>query len=49
MKNKQAIYDLRVDKNVNKIGSGSKLIKFEFKLLPTYIQKNKETYSKWLD
>ncbi len=49
MKNKQAIYDLRVDKNVNKIGSGSKLIKFEFKLLPTYIQKNKETYNKWLD
>ena len=29
MKNKQAIYDLSVDKTVNKIGTGEKLEKFE--------------------
>tara|TARA_B100000686_G_C16723143_1_gene936166 strand:+ start:586 stop:1455 length:870 start_codon:yes stop_codon:yes gene_type:complete len=49
MENKQAIYDLRVDKNVNKVGSGSKLIKLEFKKLPVYIQENKEMYNEWLD
>ena len=49
MENKQAIYDLNVDKRQNKIGSGSKLIKFEFDDLPEYIKKNKENYKSWLD
>tara|TARA_Y100000590_G_scaffold451570_1_gene593174 strand:- start:355 stop:1245 length:891 start_codon:yes stop_codon:yes gene_type:complete len=49
MKNKQAIYDLTVDKRVNKIGAGSKLIKFEFERLPEYIKNNKENYKNWLD
>ena len=49
MENKQAIYDLRVDKNVNKVGSGSKLIKLKFEKLPVYIQENKEMYNEWLD
>ena len=40
MKNKRAIYDLTLDKRQNKIGTGSKLIKFEFDDLPEYI-KNK--------
>ncbi len=46
---KQAIYDLKVDKRVNKIGNGSKLIKFEFDKLPIYIQQNKHNLMKWLD
>ena len=49
MKNKQAIYDLKVDKKINKIGSGSKLEKFEFEKLPKYIQQNKKNFEKWLD
>ena len=49
MENKQAIYNLNVDKRQNKIGSGSKLIKFEFDDLPEYIKKNKENYKSWLD
>ena len=49
IKNKQAIYDLRVDKAANKIGVGSNLEKFELTNLPTYIQKNFNNYKKWID
>ena len=49
IKNKQAIYDLKVDKIVNKIGVGSKLEKFELTNLPTYIQKNFNNYKEWID
>ena len=49
IENKQAIYDLKVDKRVNKIGNGSKLVKFEFDKLPIYIQQNKDNLMKWLD
>ena len=49
IKDKKAIYDLRVDKTVNKIGNGSKLEKFELNKLPIYIQKNKDTLKEWID
>tara|TARA_B110000438_G_scaffold294480_1_gene335956 strand:+ start:467 stop:1336 length:870 start_codon:yes stop_codon:yes gene_type:complete len=49
MQNKEAIYNLHVDKSVNKIGNGSKLEKFELKKLPIYIQKNLNNYRKWID
>ena len=49
MKNKQAIYDLKVDKTVNKIGTGDKLEKCNIKDLPEVIQLNIEKYKKWLD
>ena len=49
IKNKQAIYDLKVDKRINKIGNGSKLEKFEFSKLPIYIQKNKNSFKEWID
>ena len=49
IENKQAIYDLKVDKRVKKIGNGSKLVKFEFDKLPIYIQQNKDNLMKWLD
>ena len=49
IKNKQAIYDLKVDKTVNKIGNGSKLEKFELKKLPIYIQKNLNNLKEWID
>ena len=49
IKNKQAIYDLKVDKTVNKIGNGSILEKFEFSKLPEYIVTNKDKFLDWID
>ena len=49
IKNKQAIYDLKVDKTVNKIGNGSTLEKFEINRLPNYIQNNKDNLKEWID
>jgi len=49
IKNKQAIYDLKVDKTVNKVGSGSKLINYSLDKLPVYLKENKENYKEWLD
>ncbi len=49
IKNKQAIYDLKVDKTVNKVGTGSKLVNYSFNKLPIYLKENKENYKEWLD
>ena len=49
IKKKQAIYDLKVDKTVNKVGGGSKLEKYDFEKLPIYIKKNKKKFETWLD
>jgi len=49
IKKKQAIYDLRVDKRVNKVGNGVVLDNFEIEKLPSYLQKNIEKYKNWID
>ena len=49
IKNKQAIYDLTVDKKTNKIGDGSKLEKYSLDKLPKFLQENQTNYQKWLD
>ena len=49
IKNKEAIYNLNLDKSVGKIGRGNKLEKFEFDKLPIYIQKNLNTFKDWID
>ena len=49
IKNKKAIYDLTVDKTVNKIGKGNKLEKFPLIELPKYIQNNLEKFKNWID
>ena len=49
IKNKQAIYNLKVDKTVNKIGNGSKLEKFEMNKLPNFIQINQNNLRDWID
>ena len=49
IKNKQAIYNLKVDKTVNKIGNGSKLEKFELSKLPDYIKINQKNLKEWID
>ena len=49
VQNKQAIYDLKVDNRVNKIGNGSILKKFEINKLPNYIQVNQNNLKDWID
>ena len=49
MASKQAIYDLKADKRVNKIGTGSKLEKCDLESLPKIIRLNLEKYKEWLD
>ncbi len=49
IKKKQAIYDLKVDKKVNKIGDGSKLENYPLTKLPFYLQTNKEKFKQWID
>jgi len=46
---KQAIYDLKVDKRVNKIGNGSRLEKYPTNRLPLYLQLNLSKFKKWID
>jgi len=46
---KQAIYDLKVDKRVNKIGNGSSLENYPINKLPLYLQMNKNKYKQWID
>ena len=47
--NKEAIYNLNVDKSVGKIGKGEKLKKFEINNLPLYIQNNLHDLKNWID
>ena len=49
VKNKKAIYDLTVDKTVNKIGNGKELAIFDINKLPDYIKKNTSYLNKWID
>ena len=49
VKKKQAIYDLRVDKRVNKVGNGVFLENFKIINLPNYIKENLKKYERWLD
>ena len=49
IKNKQAIYDLKVDKRNNKIGDGSKLENYSLDKLPKFLQNNIEKFKDWID
>ena len=49
IKKKQAIYDLKVDKKINKIGDGNKLEKYPIDKLPIFLQDNLENYKEWID
>ena len=49
IKNKQAIYDLKVDKTENKFGNSNFLKKFELNKLPEYIISNQNKFSDWID
>ena len=49
IKNKQAIYDLKVDKRINKIGDGNKLESYSINKLPKFLQNNLNNYKDWID
>ena len=49
IEDKKAIYDLKVDKRVNKIGNGKTLEKFPIEKLPKYLQNNFAKYKDWID
>ena len=49
IENKKAIYDLTIDKRVQKIGEGNKLEKYDMNKLPTYINNNLEKFKSWID
>ncbi len=49
MKNKQAIYDLKVDKRVNKIGDGNKLENYSLDKLPKFLQDNVNNFKNWIE
>ena len=49
IKSKRAIYDLKVDQRINKIGNGNKLENFDFYRLPNYLQQNKSYFKNWID
>jgi len=49
IENKTAIYDLNLDKRIEKIGHGSKLMKYDIENLPDYLRNNLQKYKKWID
>ena len=49
VQSKRAIYDLKVDKRVNKIGNGVALEKFEISKLPNHIISNQKNLKDWID
>ena len=49
IKNKKAIYDLKVDKRSQKIGDGTRLENYDIKKLPNYIKDNLDKFKEWID
>ena len=49
IKNKQAIYDLKVDQRVSKIGTGNSLEKEKLEKLPQYLKNNINKYKDWIE
>ena len=46
---KTAIYNLNLDKKLNKLGEGNKLESYDLNKLPIYIKENKKKFELWLD
>ena len=49
IKNKIAIYDLALDKRIQKIGHGKKLEKYPLDKLPKFLLNNLHNYQEWID
>lgn len=48
IKNRESVYNLSIDKRVNKFSSGVKLDILELNNLPNYLVKNKKQFKEWL-
>lgn len=48
IKNRESVYNLSIDKRVNKFSAGVKLEILELKNLPKYLVENKDQFKKWL-
>ena len=46
---KKTIYNLKVDMRTNKFDGGNELKKIDLNLLPSYISKNKNKFSDWIE
>ena len=49
IRNKKAIYDLSVDKTLDKIGNGNKLEEYPLQKLPKFLQNNLKNFKEWID
>ncbi len=49
IRNKKAIYDLSVDKTLDKIGNGNKLEEYPLQKLPKFLQNNLINFKEWID
>jgi len=49
IRNKKAIYDLSVDKTLDKIGNGNKLEEYPLQKLPRFLQNNLKNFKEWID
>ena len=49
IKNKRAIYDLKADKRLSKMGNGEKLEKYPIDKLPKFLQDNFIKFKNWID
>ena len=49
IRNKKAIYNLKIDKRSVKFGEGEKLEKYPIEKLPKFLQDNIKSYEKWID
>ena len=49
MNKKKTVYDLGVDKKINKFGEGKDLVKVDMDYLPEYIKEKKDKYEEWFD
>lgn len=48
IKNRESVYNLSIDKRVNKFSAGVKLDILELENLPKYLVENKDQFKKWL-
>ena len=49
IKEKKAIYNLKVDSRLNKFEEGSKLKKLDLSLLPQYVIDNITKFNDWIE
>ena len=49
IKQKETIYNLKIDQRLNQFGGGNKLSKVNINILPKYISENKDKFENWIE